>query len=380
MKNKNISRIVVKIGSRVLTNEAGLLNKRVVKKLVEDISTLNNERNIEVIIVSSGAVSMGRSVLDISKEMINLNGIDSDKEIVVEQILASVGQVKLVTEYENFFDKHNLQCAQILTTRRDFADRSAYLNLKLVVENLLKLNIIPIFNENDVLSQEELDFTDNDQLSYMIAAMLQVDALFILTDIDGVFNKNPTDPTAKVVHKIENISKYFSAVDDSISKGKGGMYSKLLSADIITSLGIPMYIANGMKKNIISRILLGQKLGTYFPAKKSKKTALKKWLATAANEKGTIVVSTFLADMLRSEKTTSVLFPGIENIDGDFDKGDVILIVDEKNNSLAKGIVKYPYNKLQEKIDQYNNMTDTEKSKVKSSEIIAVHYDYLVFI
>lgn len=377
MKN----RIVIKIGSRVLTDDGGLLDKNIIKNFVEDIAHVRDDYNTDVVIVSSGAVLSGRSILGGFNDFsINAQGVTYGKDIVKEQILASVGQVELISKYKREFQKYDINCSQILTTRRDFADRHAYLSLKTVIENSLRCGICPLFNENDVLSPEELDFSDNDQLAYMVAAMISASYLFILTNVDGVYDGSPSDPGSKIISHIDDASQYFSLVDDNESKGKGGMRSKLLSADIITSLGLSMYIANGTEKHVISRILSGENLGTFFPSKSKKKKGIKPWLATSASSSGKIIVSTYLADILRNQKPASILFSGIESISGDFAVKDVVDILDEDGVQLARGVVKFSAEDLRLNVQKFVNKTDAEKAQSKSHEIIAIHYDYLVYV
>ena len=373
-------RIVIKIGSKVLTKDDGLLDEDRIFELAREISNLRNKYNTEVIIVSSGAVLSGSAVLNIDNFSIISYGADQNKQLIKEQVLASIGQVALIAKYKEMFQKYDIVSAQVLATRRDFANRLAYLNLKTVTENLLQLKVCPIFNENDVLSQEKLDFTDNDQLAYMVAAMTCSDCLIILTNVDGVFDGLTDDNESNLISEIVDVTNSFDLINDVRSKGKGGMRSKLLAADIVTSLGIPMYIANGTKKNVISRIVSGSKIGTFFPAKNCKKTGIKTWLATAAAGNGKIIASTYLADILREHKPASILFSGIESIVGQFDNKDVVEICDYSGSILAKGIVKFSSDDLRLKVEEFAIKSDAEKAQLKSNEIIAVHYDYLVFV
>lgn len=373
-------RIIVKIGSSVLTLKNGQLNKEAASDLIREMASIKG-KGTEVIIVTSGAVSLGRSVIK------NANfGIDEGaskkygQRVIREQILASIGQSKLMRFYDKEFGKYRFSCAQILVTRADFADRERYMSIKTVAENLIRLGIVPIFNENDVLSPEELDFSDNDQLAAMVTAMLVADKLVLLTNVDGVLDKSPVNPRAKVVPLIKEVGHYIGKVDKSMISGKGGMKSKLMTADLVTSLGISTQIANGLGKNILTRIEDNEKIGTYFPPQRSKKIGtVRGWLATAAVSGGKIIVSTFIAEILRKKQTASVLFTGIEKIEGNFAEKEVVEVCDDEGRILGKGLCKYSAEVLAKRIEEYKMKSKTEKEMTKAADIVAVHYDYFVF-
>jgi glutamate 5-kinase len=373
---------IIKIGSRVLTQSDGQLNREVAINLVGEIARLRNNGS-DVVLVTSGAVSLGRSVIDLVDFKVGAEMVRYSKDVIKEQILASVGQPLLMEFYTQEFKKHNVICAQILATRSDFANKDAYLSLRTVVENLLRLGIVPIFNENDVLSPEGLDFSDNDQLASMIAAMLVADKLILLTNVDGVYDGSPKDPASKIIPVIENAGDFMGKVDRSMKSGKGGMSSKLMSADLITSLGISMHIANGLEKNILSKIFIeGEIVGTFFPARDKKVRVTKGWIATAAVTAGKkIIVSTYLADILRKRsKTPSILFAGIERVEGNFSKDDIVEICDDEGKVLGRGQCRFDSDVLGRLVSDYRLKGDTEKAKVRTADTIAVHYDYFVFV
>lgn len=375
---EQMQRIVIKIGSKILTDENGHFNKAVVENLVKDIAYLKEKENIEVAVVSSGAVALGRAIKSLGKFKVETSAIKYNKAILKEQILAAVGQPRLMAFYCGEFGKYKFACAQILATRAVFADRQAYLSLRTVTENLIKLKVIPIFNENDVLSPEELDFSDNDQLAGMVAAMLVADKLILLSNVDGVYD-SLVGIKRQVIPVIEKASDYFKNIDDSKSQGKGGMKSKLIIADLMNSLGIDMHIANAMDKKIISKIINGESVGTFFPAKDKKHKAIKNWLATAAVSRGKIYVSTYLADILKKKQTASILIIGIEKIEGKFDKSEVVGIYDDKK-LLGRGLTRYSSRDIEQKIIWYNKKSDNEKAKIKAADIVAVHYNYFSFV
>ena len=264
----SMNKIVIKIGSLVLTKFNGQLNKKVIKDIVYDVVQVVKKGD-KIVIISSGAVSSGRATKVLQEDFL-IDCRDQNKEIVREQILASVGQPKLMAYYAQEFQKHNLACAQVLVTRADFADRSRYLSLRTVVNNLLNLNIIPIINENDVLCDEELAFSDNDQLACMTLKMLSIDKLIILTNVEGVYDRSPKKPGAKLLPKIDNVQQIIKGIDfEKNIFGRGGMRSKLQAVKFATSIGVPVHIASGFNQGIIADIILNNKsTGTFFPGKR----------------------------------------------------------------------------------------------------------------
>ncbi|MSU55814.1 MAG: glutamate 5-kinase [Candidatus Taylorbacteria bacterium] len=379
-------RIAVKIGSAVLGGSEGGDTQSVIAGLVEDVSTLM-KRGFEVVIISSGAVNTGRSAKALTDPNFDVSTPTKyDKRLLREQILAAVGQPKLMALYIVEFQKHGIDCAQVLTTRTDFADRTRYLSLRYVTEGLLRHHIVPVFNENDVLSPEELDFSDNDQLALMTAAMILADRLVILTDVAGVYDKSPLEAGAVLISEITDVSAFLTNFEAGKHKGKGGIKSKLTTAEVVTSLGIPMNIASGAEKLALTRIIDGEKLGTSFPATSEKGDPVKSWLVTsAAGEGRQIVVSTYLADILRQgespeRKSPSILLAGIEEIRGEFEKRDVVEIVDDVGVVLGRGLSRDSSSSLRKKIPWYLALSDVERAKVRSADIIAVHANDLAFV
>lgn len=373
-----MKRIVVKIGSRVLAKNNGLLNKKVIANLVQDLATLKNREKINILLVTSGAVAVGKANKIAVNLKIESDGISYDKNILHEQMLAAAGQPKLMAFYTQEFAKNGIDCAQILTTRADFAERNKYLSLRSVTKNLLRAGIVPIFNENDVLSPEELDFSDNDQLAGMVSAMVVADKLIILTVVDGFLDGPIDDPKTKSVPVINDVKDYIQKVDDS-NISRGGMKSKLYVADMVTSLGIEMCIAHGGKRGIVSKIMERKGCGTIFPAKTKKAKALKNWLAAGAASKGKLVISTNLADVLRSRQTASILFLGIEEIIGNFSEKDILDVVDESGKLLGRGISRFSSKDLRNEVEKFKNYTSLQRSQLKTSKMIAIHYDYFAF-
>ncbi|MDD5050234.1 MAG: glutamate 5-kinase [Candidatus Pacebacteria bacterium] len=381
-----MKRIAVKIGSAVLSGPDGIKHE-VIANLVEDVAGLVKQGH-QVVIISSGAVILGKTVSQFANPTFAVNAPDRyDSRLLREQILASVGQPKLMALYSEEFAKHNLSCGQLLTTRSDFADRRFYLSLRVVTGELLRYGVIPIFNENDVLSPEELDFSDNDQLALVIAAMISADELILLTNVAGVYDRPPQEEGAKLIPEIADVSTFMETFEAGKHTGKGGIQSKLLCAEKVTSLGIPMHIAAGTEKTPLMRIIGGEKLGTFFPTTAEKEEALKSWLLTAAVGAGKIVVSTYLADRLREggtqnkseRRTPSVLLAGIEEVRGEFGKRDVVEIIDDDGILLGRGLTRHTSHELREKVDKYRILPEAEKEQLRGAAVIAIHANDFVF-
>lgn len=375
-------RVIIKIGSRVLTNEDKSMNDQVLSSLVDEVCLMSQTQEIEFVVVTSGAVSIGRSSFN-QKTLRVKRTIDLgySRRLLEDQVLAAIGQPKLMAHYINKFAEHDIECAQILVTRYDFADRDRYLSLKVVTDNLLDHGVIPIFNENDVLSPEELDhdFSDNDQLASMVGAMVGADKIIVLTNVEGLYDGQVGKPGSKVIPVIDNPMEFIDRVDDSESHGKGGMLSKLRTANRVSLLGIDMHIASGSMQSILSRIIGGEQVGTLIPAQRKKQHGLKNWMAVAAICQGKIVVSTWISDILReNKKKASILLIGVESIQGDFTEGDVIEVLDIDGKLLGKGKVLYPAVELSNAVSQFKGQSEQDRSKWPNADRIVIHCDYFV--
>jgi len=382
--------IVVKIGSQLLTSKQHQLNQGMIEGIAAQVSDLLKEGK-HVVMVSSGAVASGRSVPLLAGPF-SLSSDQQDPDLLREQILAAVGQPRLMRAYKNEFGRRKIVTAEILVTRADFADRDRYISLRTVVQNLINLGIVPIFNENDVLSTEELDFSDNDHLACMVGAMIDADLLLSLTDVPGLLDRHPDEEGAKLIEEVEDPKSFRSLASFSNKNkgvlGKGGMLSKLEAASLITELGIPMRIASGYEDNVITRIVLGnEKLGTYFPAKEKRLSRKKIWIRTGAATTGKIVVSTYLADLLRKKHVASILLHGVESLGNEeknsekqeiFKKGDVVEVVDTDNIVLGKGQIKMDAEELRIKVKE-QHVRNVAGTRTAGGEKIVIHYDYFVF-
>lgn len=352
-------KITVKVGSNVLANPDGTLNVSRIAHLVDQIAFLH-QNGVEVILVSSGAVAAGRAVLEPSRKT------DS---VSKRQLWSALGQVKLISRYSDFFSEHGLICAQVLTTKENFSSRRHYLNMKNCMCTLLENKVIPIVNENDTISINELMFTDNDELSGLIASMVNSEALIILSNVDGVYTAHPESEDAKLIQKVGISDGYpeiaFSANHSEF--GRGGMLTKFRIAKKLANDGIGVHLANGFRENILTDILSEgiSVTHTWFqPAKKST-SGVKKWIAYSDGfAKGRVVINKGAADALKSVNAVSLLPVGVVTIESEFKRGDLIRIVDEEGNSVGLGKAQYGSDRV-----------ETEKKSEKQKAL--VHYDYL---
>ncbi len=351
-------KIVVKLGTNVLTRTDGSLDITSISHIVDQIVQLKKE-GIEVILVSSGAVGAGRSAIQLSK---NLN------KIVQRQVYSSIGQIRLLNLYNNLFSNHQIFCAQVLATKEDFRDRTHYLNMKNCFQALLRDNVIPIVNENDVISVNELMFTDNDELAGLIASMMNADALMILSTVDGILDGHPDKPASKTIAEIDPDDKAIQEfiMPSKSSFGRGGMHTKFNISKKVSKLGITTFIANGKRQNIISDIIKDDFIGTKILPKKVASN-IKKWMAfNELEEKATVYINQGAASVLCSNEKISSLLPiGITKIEGTFKKGDIIKIVDESGQSIGMGVAQYNVEKALEYLGQ-------------NGKKALVHYDYLL--
>lgn len=341
-------KIAVKIGSNVLTRTDGTLDITRMSSLVDQIAALH-KKGVEIVLISSGAVASGRSVLGISKKM----------DVVEQrQLFSSVGQAKLINHYWDLFRNHGITVGQVLTTKENFSSRRHYLNQRNCMKVMLENAVIPIVNENDTVSVSELMFTDNDELSGLIASMMDMEALIILSNIDGIYDGSPTDPQSKVIREIEkgqDISDFIQSTKSTF--GRGGMFTKTSIARKIADQGIDVYIANGKKENILIQLCdkKTEVICTRFVASTGEVSSVKKWIAHSQGfAKGEIHINENAAKALTGEKAVSLLPIGATKIVGEFEKDDIVKILDHKEQLLGIGKVQYDSNKARELIGKKN--------------------------
>ncbi|HZX44743.1 MAG TPA: glutamate 5-kinase [Candidatus Nanoarchaeia archaeon] len=316
-------RIVVKIGTNLLTDKLCGLKVEQIQDIARQISVLKS-KGIEVLIVTSGAIGAGCTEL----------GVKKSREVETRQALAAVGQSTVMRAYHDAFSRYKAKVGQILLTYEDFSNRTRYLHLKKAIERLLDFGVIPIINENDPISVDEIGatFGDNDKLSALVASKVNADLLIIVSDIDGLYDKNPKlSKDAKLIRRVESITKDIENMAGKAGSAfsVGGMESKVKAAKIVMDFGCDMIICNGKKKDILQKALEGKE-GTLFVAA-NKLNGKQRWIKFA-KEKGKIRVNDRAKDILLDGKS-SLLAVGVVGVEGEFDKGEVVLI-----NDFAKGI------------------------------------------
>ena len=346
MQQQKFKRIAIKVGSNVLTNNNGTLDVDRIKHIVDQISTLKKE-GIDIILISSGAVAAGRAVITDTVKMDAVSG---------RQLWSAIGQVKLINTYSEAFEKHRLICAQVLTTKENFSDRRHYLNMKNCMSTMLENDVIPIVNENDTISVSELMFTDNDELSGMMSSMMGCEALIILSNVDGIYNGNPSEESSKVIHEIsvhDRSNEEFISTQKS-GFGRGGMHTKYSVARKIALEGINVFIANGKRQNILNDIICGNDVPfTKFIPNGKKLKGNKKWLAHSESfTKGIVIVNEGAKNALFDVKANSLLLIGVLEIKGFFKQGDIIRIQDEAGKQLGLGKSQYDSDEAQTLIGQ----------------------------
>ena len=349
-------RLIVKIGSNVLTQPNGLPDLNRLAALVAQVAVLHAQ-GLEVIVVSSGAVAAGRSLLTLPPKT---------DAVRSRQVLAAVGQVKLLGLYAELLAGHGLLGAQVLVTKEDFRDRQHYQNMQNCFLELLQQQVVPIVNENDVVAVTELMFTDNDELAGLIAAQLSADALIILTNVDGIFDGDPQAPGAQVIREITPGATGFAGfVTAQRSQfGRGGMLTKCHMAHKVAKLGIGVHIANGRTDDILPAVLAGTAVNTWFRPGKTA-SGKKKWLAHATAQAVVRVNAGARAALTAPGHASSLLPVGVVAIEGTFQKGDIVQLIDDASgHAFALGIAEYGADRALEGLGQQHKRA-------------LVHYDYL---
>ena len=323
---KNSKKIVIKLGSSTVINNKGKFKKEWVNSLIKDIKKYKGESDI--VIVSSGAIALGQSYLKIKKKKIKLE---------MSQAIAAVGQIHLAGEFQKLFNKNKIKTGQILISPDDTEQRRRALNVRNTFDNLFKLKAIPIVNENDTTATSEIKYGDNDRLAARVAQIIGADTLIILSDIDGLYDKSKKKKIIKTVTKIDSSIK--ALIDNKKNLyGSGGIATKLDAAKICINAGCHMFIGNGKKNNPINN-MIKNKLYTHFIPKISSLDARKKWIISSLNSNGKIFIDQGAAKALNDGK--SLLAAGIVQVEGNFEKGENILIVDERNKNLARGLSSF---------------------------------------
>jgi glutamate 5-kinase len=329
-------RIAAKFGTSLLTSGTDHLDLQVMSSLVEQIARLHGQGK-EIVIISSGAIASGRQ---------KLKKVPERRNTPFKQVLASVGQSHLMYTYEQLFSQYDITVAQALLTKEDLSDRSGYLNARNTLLALIELGIICIVNENDVVAIdeiEELKFGDNDNLSAMVANLVDADILVMLTDIGGLYTADPHyNPKAQLIRRVDKIDAEIErmASDTASRQGTRGMTTKIEAARLATSSGVSVIIADGRETDILVRISQGEDIGTFFPAQVNKMESKKRWMLSGLASKGKITVDKGAVSALK-EQNKSLLPAGVIKAEGKFQRGDIVDILDEKGKHIGCGISNY---------------------------------------
>ena len=330
---QHAQRIVVKVGSSLVTNQGAGLDVAAISNWAQQIATLR-ERGCEVVLVSSGAIAEGMQRL----------GWQQRPSAVHElQAAAAVGQMGLVQVYESCFSQHNLRAAQVLLTHADLVDRERYLNARSTLRTLLTLGVIPIINENDTVVTDEIKFGDNDTLGALVTNLIEADALIILTDQIGLFSADPRkDPHATLISEAQAgaVELELMAGGAGSAIGRGGMLTKIIAAKRAARSGAHTAIASGHEANVLPRLLQGESIGTLLTSTALPLDARKQWLADHLQVSGNVTLDAGALRALRHEGK-SLLPIGITKVSGDFQRGDVIAILDSDGHDIARGLVNY---------------------------------------
>lgn len=364
---KYVKKIVIKVGTSTLTNADATLNETLIKSLVMQICELKR-RGFSVVLVSSGAVGAGMGRLGLNIKPGNINE---------KQAVAAIGQVSLMHLYERIFWAHSNTIAQLLLTKSDFSDRKRYLSVRNVCAKLLKWDIVPIINENDPVVADELKVGDNDTLSALVAGLIDADLVVILSDIDGLYDKNPsTNHDAKLINLVEKIDENIikMAGGEGSKFGTGGMATKLKAAQMANKIGTNLIIANGKNKNVLLKITNADEIGTLFLANSHKLNSRKYWLAYATSDKGSIIIDNGAVRALNNGK--SLLSVGIKQVNGEFERGEVVSIKGLDGVLVARGIVNYNHEQIS--LIAGHKSEDMDKFLDHKSDDDIIHADNLV--
>lgn len=347
--------MVIKVGSSIIATDYMKPRTKELGSLVAQICEIQKS-GVDVVLVSSGAIVLGMGVLKQRTRNHDLSTL---------QAMAAIGQAQLMTKYAGLFKKHHSVCAQILLTWDDFDNRLRYNNARKTLEACFENNAVPVVNENDTISTEEIKFGDNDKLSALVAGLVQADLLVILSDVEGFYNSQSPEKT--VFREIEEITKEIEGhAGGSKNKhmSRGGMSAKLNAVKVATKANVPAIIAHGETENVLLRILKGERIGTFFMEKSEKTLARKHWISFGAKPKGTLVIDDGARKAIL-KGGVSLLLPGVKSFDGHFKKDDVVVVRDEVGHEIARGIINYA-------------ITELNKMDEKKGRLEAIHCDDLV--
>ena len=365
---KNSKIIIIKIGSSLLVDKNKKIKKKWLLSFARDIKNLKN-KNKKVVIVSSGAIALGCIKMKYNKKNLKL-----DKS----QAIASIGQIELMNLFSNTFSKYNLNISQILLTLEDTEERRRSINAKRTFENLFNLDFIPIVNENDTIATSEIKYGDNDRLASRVAQITNADTLVLLSDVNGLYTKNPKIfKNAKLIKKVDKIDKELKNINfKGLNEfGSGGMSTKIEAAKICQLSGCNMIISNGLYSNPIDKIMKKNE-HTTFISKVSKLDARKKWIISSVYPKGELIIDDGAKKALKNRK--SLLAAGIKKVNGNFKKGDHIKILDKSNKECARGLCSFSSSEIRKILGRQSQEIEKILGYITKSEV--VHKDDMVEI
>ncbi|WP_281697734.1 MULTISPECIES: glutamate 5-kinase [Acidaminococcus] len=327
-------RVVVKVGTSTITYSNGKINYEKIEKLARIMTDLQNQGK-EMILVSSGAGAAGVGRLGLDAKPSTIPG---------KQACAAVGQGILMHIYERLFGEYGQVVAQVLLTKADMVNRHSYANARNALQEMISWGVIPIINENDVVAIDEFKIGDNDNLSALVASLADADLDILLSDIDGLYTANPkTHPEAKLVSVVEEVTPAIEATAGGVGSknATGGMLTKLQAAKNAMSAGIALVIANGENLEVLRRIMKGEPVGTLFVPRENHLRFRNQWLAFGSKISGQLIVDDGLAKALRQKGSCSILPVGITRVEGNFDSGDTVSVLDQEGHELARGMTNY---------------------------------------
>jgi len=362
-------KIIIKLGSSIITNDGKGIDEAFLSNFAADISLL--AKKMQVVIVSSGAIAAGLKKLGISRRPSELSEL---------QAAAAVGQMDLIRSFEKEFSKVSMICAQVLLTHDDLSDRKRYLNARSTLNNLLEKNVIPIINENDTVSNEDIKFGDNDNLAALTANLLEADYLILLTDQDGLYSDDPRKNSN--VTLLSHISVNDKILDEvakatTSSVGRGGMYTKILAARRASLSGTHTIIANGKNRKVFSNLLNDSVSGTFIQSEERQLDARKKWLAGQLKSKGTLIIDDGATNAIVNSGK-SLLSVGITDVKGKFDRGDLVQCISSSGQEVAKGLINYSSSEVGKVLGQPSDKMESLLGYVNESSVI--HRNNLVVL
>lgn len=362
-------RCVVKIGSALLTDLNTGINHTLIARISGQIATLLDQ-SVKVILVSSGSVAEG---------MQRLGWQQRPHEVYRLQAAAAVGQMGLIQTYESAFKQHKLHTAQLLLTNADLANRQRYLNARSTLKTLLELGVVPVVNENDTVVTDEIQFGDNDTLAALVANLVEADLLILLTDQDGLMGADPTiNPDARLITSAAVGDKALEAVAGRGSAlGRGGMLTKVRAATLAARSGTETIIANGNTDDILTRLLAGEELGTHFNVATSRMAARKQWLAGQLQAQGVLTLDEGAVEVLK-QSGSSLLAVGVSAVSGKFERGALVVCVDQQQNEVARGLSNYSAGETDKIMGLASNQIERVLGYVGEAELI--HRDNMVLV